>query len=574
MNFSLYLRLTSIDDAASDFVLSRPINVYPTSETTFQLARHWLDQYEREPDHPALVLPKQSPPSRLLSISENESNDFPHVVLVNPQKCEKYAALSYCWGHRTEQDFTYYTTTQTIARGYSGIPLSELPSTIQDAVFVTQKLGLRYLWVDRLCIVQDDENDLYEELGKMPSIYSFAYVTISAASAESSTAGFLSKRYDRTVGKEVIRIKIRTSAENVTSPNDDDSRKSIASGEQTGPINLLPMKTGQTLTSDITEPIEDRAWTMQEQLLSRKLLFFGSRQLRWVCGNAQYVDGGRNDQSTQLPFPFLSVNKRSPFHPTPAYQAERNTTQYSWDAIISKYSKRQLSKPEDKLAALGGLASRFADFMGYPSEDYLGGVWRQDFITQLLWMVQPSEIVKRPPKFHRPPSWSWASVDGEIDSTGFEMTNYQFVFWDHYNIQPTILEVQCVPVSSLNPFGAVSSGYLKCRGYIRQVHLINQDGEIFLDAAGSKARPHAYFDTTWDDDEIDDGMRHPFCLVVASASPYKYAGLILVPTGENEFRREGMWKFDVNPSRLSEEKFTKERKKWFESCEITTVVIN
>jgi hypothetical protein len=437
---------------------------------------------------------------------------------------------------------------------------------------VTQKLGLRYLWVDRLCIVQDDRNELQKELSKMPSIYGFAYVTISAASAATSTAGFLSARNDRTVVEDVIRVKIRTSARDFTSSDDDNNRKSLTTAAQIGPINLLPVKNGQTLTSDLTEPIELRAWTMQEHLLSHKLLFFGSRQLRWVCGNAQYVDGGRNDDTIQLPFPFLSVNKNSPFHTTPAFQADRHTTQYSWDALVSQFSKRQLSNAEDKLVALGGLASRFADFNGYPSSDYLGGVWRQSLTTQLLWKVERSNLFERPQPY-RAPTWSWASVDGQIDSTGFQLDRHQFTFRDYYTIGPTIVEVQCVPVSSYNPFGAVKSGYLKCRGYVREVQLINHDGDWFFNAAGSKAQPHAYFDTEWDEDRSFDGMRNAICLVVASASPYKYAGLVIVPDGENGYRREGMWNFDVNLYRLSEDKFVKERKKWFEGCRMATVVI-
>jgi hypothetical protein len=565
--------LTFTEEHASKLILSRPINVNPTSGTTFELIRKWLNDYEQDSALSISLRPISSPSARLLSITSNSSELVPQVCLVKPQKCEKYAALSYCWGPRTEQDSNYYTATKaSIARGYSGIPFSELPSTLQDAVIVTKNIGLQYLWIDRLCIVQDDTDDLNRELGKMPTIYGSAYVTISAASAATSTERFLKDRSERVVEQRAVKLKIRAPNHSFDSAVEPVDGEDLGRSGQVSPIHLYPIRIGKDLTSDISEPIQSRAWTMQEHLLSPKVLVFGSRQLRWVSGTSQYIDGGRNDDNMQLPFPFLSVNKSSPFHTAADYEPDRFTTRYSWDALVLEYSKRQLSNTKDKLNALGGLAQRFAEFMEWSSDDYLAGIWRHNLTSQLLWLPERNDILKRPAKY-RAPSWSWASVDSWIDSTGFRFGPYQFEFRDDYGVRPPVAEVNCERVSLLNPFGAVKSANLTCKGFVRQVRLVRQNEEYFLVSAGSKAHPRAYLDTTWDDGEAEDRMRRSTCLVIASARPFQYSGLLLVPDGDSHFRREGIWKFDVKPSHMSEKRFEKERKKWFDGCNISAVVI-
>jgi hypothetical protein len=538
------------------------MHINPGTET-FRLARKWLHESENNIKNPPMVV--DSPSSRLLKIS---GDIVPKLCLIKPKRYEKYAALSYCWGDpKEEKGLNYYSATlDTVERGFSAISFTELPPTIQDAVTVTQNLGLQYLWVDRLCILQDDDKDLEKELGKMPSIYGSAHVTISAASAAKSTAGFLRARYDSTVELETIKLNVHAYTKRPEFEDEWQGEKDV------GPIYLRPIKSGKDMTSDLAEHIESRAWTMQEHLLSQKLLFFGSRQLRWVCGTAQYTDGGRDDEHMLLPFPFLEVNKESPFHTAPAVHPDRLSSRYSWDALILEFSKRQLSRPADKLKALGGLAYRFAELMGYSPDDYLAGVWRPNLTTQLLWAPHRSDIVKRQTGY-RAPSWSWASIDGRIDSTGFQLGKWQFHFSDHYTVRPSLVDVKCEPVSALNSFGAVKSGHLKCQGRIRQVELIEREGEYFLKSEGSKALAHAYFDTKWEVDEIQEAMRYAFCLVIASARPYKYAGLIIVPQGDSDFRREGIWKFDANPLQLSEKRFEKERKKWLDGCQVSTVLI-
>lgn len=102
----------------------------------------------------------------------------------------QYIALSYCWGGKQ----SLVTTTATAQEYTDGLPVSKIPRTILDAINLTNKLGLRFLWVDALCILQDDPEDVAREVSKMAQIYQEAWVTVSAACAKSVDEGFLQQQ--------------------------------------------------------------------------------------------------------------------------------------------------------------------------------------------------------------------------------------------------------------------------------------------------------------------------------------------------------------------------------------------
>ena len=180
----------------------------------------------------------------------------------------RYAALSYCWGGDQEQK----TTTQNLQkREIDGVKLAELPKVLRDAVTVTMQLGLSYLWIDSLCIVQDDKLDKEAEVAKMADIYSGAYVTISAASSSSAHEGFLRDRNPSKNRRHVVPIK------------------TLCPDGKAGWVYIYRPEVYQPKE----EPLNTRGWTLQEHLLSPRLLIYGSWQLRWVCKTLQASDGGR-----------------------------------------------------------------------------------------------------------------------------------------------------------------------------------------------------------------------------------------------------------------------------------------
>lgn len=160
------------------------------SSHSFFQAREWLDNCFHK--HPACkVLQSSCMPKRLIDVGQIGKRSLVKlctgfIISVH------YAALSYCWG-RTNKS-TVVTTSRNLATFEMGILESSLPQTLRDAIRVTRELGIRYLWIDSLCILQDSMDDKLSQIGKMQEIYQSAHVTIAAAGAINCTEGFLHRR--------------------------------------------------------------------------------------------------------------------------------------------------------------------------------------------------------------------------------------------------------------------------------------------------------------------------------------------------------------------------------------------
>jgi hypothetical protein len=147
-------------------------------------------------------------PTRVLEISVGENDDYSIRLHESTGETAPYIALSYIWG---EEPQTFLTNEDNFNDRMQHIDAKILPKTIIDAVRCTQGLGLKYLWVDSLCIKQNSDTDKAQEIGRMSSIYKNAYVTISAAKATKCEDGFLEHR--STVGdllKSSFKLEILT----------------------------------------------------------------------------------------------------------------------------------------------------------------------------------------------------------------------------------------------------------------------------------------------------------------------------------------------------------------------------
>ena len=124
-----------------------------------------------------LTPPKQSTQPRLCDSSELLSS-------------VKYATLSHCWGNLP----IVRLTNTSLASMMEGLPMSELSETFKDAMFITSRLGVRYLWIDSLCIIQDSVRDWQQESALMGSVYSNAICNIAATGAPNGLAGCFTER--------------------------------------------------------------------------------------------------------------------------------------------------------------------------------------------------------------------------------------------------------------------------------------------------------------------------------------------------------------------------------------------
>ncbi|KAF4843353.1 hypothetical protein CGCSCA4_v008058 [Colletotrichum siamense] len=144
-------------------------------------------------------------PTRLIDVGFRglgKENDEPRLVITadypplqNPDEDQRYVALSYCWGPSEKAARQLMTKTSTLKDRLSQIPFSTLPKTHQDALQICTLLGVRYIWIDSLCIVQDDKSDWEREADQMGVVYARAYLTICAGQGNSCLDGFLTRAY-------------------------------------------------------------------------------------------------------------------------------------------------------------------------------------------------------------------------------------------------------------------------------------------------------------------------------------------------------------------------------------------
>jgi hypothetical protein len=353
-----------------------------------------------------------------------------------------YAALSYCWGGPQINA----TTNSRLTLYMKSIQMLWLPQTIQDAIIVTRKLGLQYLWVDSLCIIQDAEEEMMAEIGKMEHIYTNAHVTISAASSPNCQQGFLNPS---PIPKCSVEIPFSVG------------------GEEVGNVVLTPIQgiTEESYHYDPStpEPINSRAWAFQETFLSCRRLIYSQYQLFWVCPAVWGRDGGRMSRSEY----FSGLELTRQLLPSPTYE--------DWLNVIHVYSKKELSDPLDKLSALSSIA---AYFYRHLQSRYLAGLWDGGFkydrlIHGLCWYggnysMHNHQVVRSP--VWRAPSWSFLSMDGPI---GFKRQDDLNLSPRKYGTAFGCTDIKCgvVPFSAEAAFGRVRSGTLQLNGRIIECNI-------------------------------------------------------------------------------------------------------
>jgi len=383
-------------------------------------------------------------PKRLLEIGSADGKISIKLYRTRKEDRLCYCCLSYCWGG----DQPVKTTLSSLQARVLGIIFSELPQTLQDAILVTLRLGLRFIWIDCLCIIQDDADDIGVEIGLMPLIYKNAYINISASSASNCHEGFLGARLpsaDREC--EDITLRYRCPDGHI------------------GDINLCeyhPYESNE-------DPINTRAWTLQERLLSPRVLDYGVRQLRWHCRSRRHFDGGFPDENLEsgnrLSGSYLSAFTL-PGKEVSAINVEKVILN-DWAEFVDNYTQRLMSFPSDKLVALSALASEIGESL---SLSYRAGLWQEHLPLQLLWRLW-GEPARRPE--YRAPSWSWASVDGWV------MLQREA---DTRRIAIEVLGCFTDPVHPLAPYGAVKSGYLTVVGRVKSGRwFYNRESKIMIE---------------------------------------------------------------------------------------------
>lgn len=410
------------------------------SDLAFAKVRTWIDICNHQHDE----CPKNdSPelPTRVIDVGDSDSLAV-RLILTGGMH-GRYTALSHCWGAVK----TLTTTRATIDARKSGMQVSSMPRSFRDAVTVTRKLGIKYLWIDSLCIVQDDLKDWEIESSKMGMVYRNSFLTISAASAANSHEGFLIPR----------------------SPHDHLTCDiKMCSDEHNGDHGILTVIWPEQ--SRGYEIIGTRAWTAQELILSPRVLHYTTAdhvqgQMVWECQNSSIQEDGHVEQG----FGLYSSSIKRILDLTAAEGAVCElraglTIYQQWYHIVRQYVLRDLTHGSDKLPALSGLAK----FVQSRVQDkYLAGLWEKDLAAGLLWAPFHVQDLAKPARY-RAPSWSWASVDGPIfyDTVLREQGFLPLDMMQQFKLE--VIEASIVG-TQFNPFGEVSSGFIRVKGLLKSV---------------------------------------------------------------------------------------------------------
>ena len=450
------------------------------------LTQKWLAicNEDRSDHRPAWI------PTRLIDLGTSNDQIVKLVDTRSTPTRGPYATLSHRWADST----VIQTTSSNIEQFSHAIPVTTLSKTFQDAFIAARSyLGIRYIWIDSLCIIQDDPQDWRAESVTMHDVYSRSLCNLSAIAASSGIHGLFPPRYIDRIHPCGIEINWAGRYPEIYIP--------------------IPKRFWDEQLD--YAPLSRRGWVFQERWLAPRILHFSSDQLLWECSelNASeaYPRGipeitcGTNyelhhelgvpvnlpsygnqtmlqklqawlipqksrttdgeglkmpstakeiiAQSNPLGLPPIIYGTQSSFKnrisaPMPLKPSENYE---KWQRLVEWYSSCRLTKEEDKLIAFSGIAQRFRSALG---SEYLAGLWQDDLPNELIWRVSraESDSVRGPTKY-RAPSWSWASVDTQIINK----------FVDR-ELSPVITVTDChIDHLPSNPF-QVAGGWIRVRG--------------------------------------------------------------------------------------------------------------
>ncbi|KAF4468838.1 hypothetical protein FALBO_4249 [Fusarium albosuccineum] len=448
--FQIYTELSQL---GSEPIIgsARSIAAESNSSQCFDLIRHWISECAQ---HPACAPSSYFArlPTRLLDL--RASADGLIKLYETQGETDLYIALSHCWGPKGLPPAAK-TTNATMDDRKQGIRIDSLPKSFRDAIAICRELGVRYLWIGSLCIIQQDKDDWDKECSHMRDVYRNSYLTISVARSRESSEGCFSTR-SKHLSTRVGSINHQSQIHDVM------ARESI---------NHYQIATSDSYTSDF--PLFSRAWTFQERVLPQRVVHYGETELIWECNtmcdcecaaSREILASWDWQKSTKV----ISAEMMS----QPKHGPEFRRT---WAVLMRRFSLTQLSFDADRLPSLSGLVQELeCDDTGR----YLAGLWERELPWMIGWMSMGRDAC-RPSSTPKPPSWSWTSVENVWVSWNYSTDLSSHSEWttvwrngrdltEHNDafriVQCTVKSKDYTPLGKHDVFGRVSSGMLVVSG--------------------------------------------------------------------------------------------------------------
>ncbi|KAI1369348.1 heterokaryon incompatibility protein-domain-containing protein [Xylaria arbuscula] len=347
----------------------------------------------------------------------------------------RYVCLSYCWGgtidiRLTKDRYESYTR---------GIAWATLPQGYRDAIHLTRKLGVRYIWIDSLCIIQDDKDDWNEQASKMASIYQGAHVTIAATKATNPAEGYFSKSPPQ---YHATRLSYCDSYGTTRSAY---ARRTIPH------FFLSTAAPGSTTYSLDRSPLLRRRWVFQERLLSPRILHLGAVEMAWECNEVCACEC-MGETQTYASEPRYAHTKGSHARNLAAATDECDV-QPDWRSTVEYYTRTLLTFDKDVFPAISGVVK---NMQRYRTDRYLAGIWEAS-----TWLA---------------PTWSWASITSPVS-----YLNYRTNLSDKYiqkvepQTQRTVLIEASVTPAGNDPTAEVCEGHLVLFGPVMAARLVKAE---------------------------------------------------------------------------------------------------
>ena len=381
-------------------------------------------------------------PTRVIDVTSFDGHQLPRLIDTRGLK-GKYVAISHSWGTVVEP----YTTTKNLASLKESIDFENMPKTFRDSVFIARKLGVQYVWIDSVCIIQDDYEDWKREAKTMGLVYEKAYLTISASDSSGDHAGFLTPNPS-------VEMDVSLPFQ----PGCPTSGHTYLRGQYTGVID--PRWT----------PISRRGWVLQERTLSRRILHFDSTQVHWECSQYRVSESGAIEDTTsnvntsyflgQNIKPLTGQNRGSGSSNHAERRKALRTLYHFYACKVHEFSNCKLTRSSDKLPAILGLGNEISRGTGIRCIE--GHLFFEEplFVYSLLWYTEMFSMEGSViPDHVRAPSWSWAAMEGP---RVFHLLGQDIEFERRIFLKiKSVLEVEALgsrPYSALVCFGRAIAG--------------------------------------------------------------------------------------------------------------------
>ncbi|KAM3074079.1 hypothetical protein ACMFMG_008691, partial [Clarireedia jacksonii] len=418
---------------------AKTVERHLTIESATDIINSWLTACEQT--HPLCRVPIFQLPKRVLNIA----GELPKVVETNSCINGKYITLSHCWGQDPHIRPTM-TTSSNIQSWKEGIPAEKLCTLFKDFINLARCLRCEFVWIDSLCIIQDDHEDWLNESGKMADIYSNSFFNVAATSLPDSSHSLFGERrtsYFLDHASGPLRIYTLNLAANAS-----DTISIRASHYLDHGFLFDEVVNGRHQQA----PLLDRAWVLQERLLASRAIHFCGSELIWECGSSCtcecmsiYLQQDHETQDPAVSSDDARPGSSSSEQPTSLKQlfaqlrhgALSPQRAYNfWLQLLFVYSGLHLSKPWDRYHAFAGIADTFNRTV---KDKCIAGIWEKDIARGLSWTGSPRSS-QNYSRSSIAPTWSWMSrfenFQGQFASTiGYNHINDKFVPDEHLVIR-------------------------------------------------------------------------------------------------------------------------------------------